>query len=377
MLITNATSSWWVHPLAVAEGDFLWLGSVDRRGANHVRRIDTVNETVNLISLAGPSSSDDHNAVALAVVPDKPILAFYSQHQKDAYVRLQAIDRASLAAGSQQQLHMGGAVSYAQVLTREDTVYLFCRVSQNLWRYRISVDWGQTWDEARTLIDGTLIGQNYAVLRPDPDDPLKIRLFHYGHPNNSSYRPVGYARLDLATGSIHHIGGTVLGNLNDVGGPTLLPQMLDLAINPSTGFTVRMLDIGTVEGAPAVAYAVWKPADATYAPRYRLKRWDGSSWDGIPWSLTSGVPFGHSYYGGVAIGESGQLWTSREAVGEWVIEQWQYSAGNVALIGELARARTKLVRPYAVRGTGSVPMIYQDNCYSSYTLFYGDTVVPL
>lgn len=377
MLITNATSSWWVHPAAVGEGDVLWLGSVDRHGVNHVRRIDATTETVQVVELAGPATGDDHNGVALAVAPDKPILAFYSRHQSDPHVRLQVIDRDDLTTGPQQQLHMGGAVSYAQVLTHGDVVYVFCRVSQTLWRYRRSPDWGQTWDEAQTLIDGTLVGQNYTVLRPDPNDPLKIRMFHYGHPNNSPYRDVGYGRVDLGTGSIHRIGGPVLGNLNDVGGPTLLPQVLDLAVSPSTAFTVRMLDVGTIEGNPAVAYAVWKPGISSYTPNYKLKRWNGSLWETASWSLDSGVPFGHSYYGGVAIGNTGQLWTSREAGEEWIIEQWQYSSGSVTLVSELARARTKLVRPYAVRGTGPVDMIYQDNCYGNYRLFYGDTVVPL
>lgn len=374
MLLKDFMYSWWCHPLAVDDGTHLWVSGVDRRGVNVVHRGG------DRVTLAGPHTADEHNAAALAVDPaQSTVLACYSRHIQDTHIRVQPIDRNTLALGSQQTLEMGGDVTYAQVLHRGATVHLLCRVEvagDRLWRYRTSADWGQSWGPAKTLIGAAPGGGNaYLTTRVDPADSDLVHLAHYGHPQQS-YRDVGYARLDQATGAITTIGGTALGNLDDSGGPDIDPTDMDLPITPSSGYVVRLLDVGVVGGQPAIAYAVWNDVTLSLPPTYKIKRWSGTGWDTVPgWQLAAGDVFGHTpaahYHGGVGIGEDSSLRTSRLDDGWWIIESWQWTGSTWTLDAEVARSRTRLLRPYPVRGGG---WLHQDCLYETFRRYYGDTV---
>lgn len=378
MLIPDAMWSWWIHPLAVADGDVTWLGSVDRRGGNRVYRIDPTAPVHESVLLAGPVEADDHNAVAIALNPDRDrLIAAYSRHDEDPHLRIQHVDRTTLTLSPQQQLHMsGGDVTYAQLLHSGDTVHVLCRRGSQQWVYRTSFDWGATWEPVKVLVDGTGYGKTYITTRPDPADPDVVHLAVTGHPNSSSLTNVSYGRINLDTGAVTTISGGMLGNLADPGGPGILPTELSQAIVPSGTSRVRTLDLGLVDGEPAIAYAVWS---ATTDTRYKVKRWTGSEWDSGSWQLYSGKVFGGAdathYHGGAALGDNGQMVTSHHDGIHWMLQRWVWTASTWALLGEMARARTRLIRPYMVRGgTG---FIYQDCLYDHFTQFYGDTVADL
>jgi hypothetical protein len=353
---------------------------VDRRGGNRLHRIDHTTGTVEAVDLAGPGQADDHNGAAVAVDPAQgTVLTAYSRHNVDTHVRIQAVDRATMAAGTQQQVDMGGNVTYAQLLHRAGTVHLICRAGAH-WRYRTSPDWGSTWGPVQTLIDGTGIGQNYLTTRPDPGDPDLVHLAHYGHPTTTTYRNVGYARLNLATGQLTRLDGSGLGNLADPGGPAVDPTSMDIPIAPSAGFRVRLLDLGRVGDGPAIGYVVWKPDDPTWPPMYKVKYRSGGGWTSGVWELPAGDVFGFNpgthYHGGVAIGDDAGLWTSRlDATGRWVLDRWDRDGATWTVTAEVDRSLIRRIRPYAVRNPGSASLVYQDCLWDHYTRYYGDLVV--
>lgn len=378
MIVKDAMYSWWVRPLAVDDGTYLWLGTVDRRGANVVRRVD--GSTVDQVTLSGPGEVDDHNAVALAVDPTQDsVICAYSRHNKDQHVRVQRVDRDTLAPEAQQQLGMGGTVSYAQLVHHSSTVHVLCRVSEQQWRYRSSTDWGETWGPAKVLMDGVpdSIGKSYITTRVDPADPALVHVAIAGHPTLSDLRKVHYGQLHLDTGDVTKVSGTVLGNLADSGGPELPPSDWDTVADPSSGSTVRTLDVGVIDGAPALAYAVW-PDNGSSEPIYRVKRRSATGWPIVDWSLPTGPVFGHTptahYHGGLSLGSDGAtIRTSRKAGSDWVVEQWSWTGSTFTLDEEVSRSKIRRIRPHAVIGGSG--WLHQDTYYEHYTRWYGDVVV--
>jgi hypothetical protein len=369
-LVRDAIYSWWVHPLAVGDGDDVWLSTVNRRGGNELHRITP--SGTDRVLLPGQPQADDHNAAAVWLDPGAlRLLAAGSRHNEDTYVRLWTVHRGTLTVDGPQQLEMGGLVSYAQFLAYGDTLHLLCRRGQDQWVYRTSDDGGLTWQPPRVLLDGDGLGQVYLTTRPDPANPALVHFATVGNPAQVGLPDVGYGRIRLDTGAVTTLDGTTLGNMGT--GPSVGPDELDQAVVPSGTFRVRLLDVGVIGGRPAIAYTVWNTADSNYPPNYKIKRWTGSAWLSGSWSLPAGATFGFTagahYHGGLAIGDDGTWWTSRKDDGSWLVEAW-HADGSPA--GEVASAATRLIRPYAVRGGG---WVYQDTLYEHFTRYYGDLVV--
>jgi hypothetical protein len=269
------------------------------------------------------------------------------------------------------------------VLRGGSRLVVLTRVDLVTWRYRISDDFGVTWSGERVLIDADGLVQVYVVAKPVTGKPDENLLAFYGHPVNSPYRDVEFARVRLDTGAVESADGRPIGNLNDPDGPRLRPGDLGAAISPAAGDTVRLLDIGTLDGRPAIAYAQWQ-GDAG-APRYRVTMHRDGGWVTPAWSLPSGDPFGHTpaarYLGGAVLGRDDRLYTSRRdnGTGGWHVEQWSWSgAGDTFVLdAELARDDAcPLVRPYVPARRGSVEVVVQRlTSYDGYTDHVADILV--
>jgi hypothetical protein len=127
---------------------------------------------------------------------------------------------------------------------------------------------------------------------------------------------------------------------------------------------VRLLDVGIIDGRPAISYAVWQ--GETGQAQYKVKLYQRGGWRYPPWSVASGDPFGYDpaihYLGGMVIGPDDRLYTARKdnRTGAWHVEQWRWSGGAFQLERELARDRDRpLVRPYVPARTGPVEVVVQ------------------
>lgn len=384
VLLYNAIYSWWVHPLAVNDtvggDDVTWVGSIAKAGTNRVHRIRWP-ETVDVVPLGGQDTADDHNGAALALNPDQDdLLVLYSRHGGDPWVRYRTVHRTTMAVSAEQRLDFDGSgVTYAQVLQHGDTLHVLCRQGNDRWCYRTSPDWGATWGPVKVLVDGTGYGQQYVVARHSRETPTVVHLAHYGHPVNSPWRNVGYARIDVATGAITHADGDPLGNLSEEDGPGITPPEFEAAIVPSGDYRARLLDISSINGRPFIAYAVWLGLEgvATYKVKSRSP---AGVWTTADWEMPAGPPFGFNlathYVGGVAIGRQGRMYSSRKQGSTWIVERWQWNGAGYDLHSEIDRSTTRLVRPYAVMGDGDGELVYQRvSHYDGFTDYDSDLIV--
>ncbi len=386
-VVDNAAYSWWIQPVAVNDGDHTWIGGVARLGTVRVAKANRATGAVSMAEISRvhyPDNPDDHNAPALAFEASHPnILVFYTGHNKDNIMRYRSVNRASLAVGPERQLTFSGAITYAQVVRSGSRLVLFTRVASATWRYRVSDDFGATWSQERLFMDARGYGQVYMVVKPvtgDADDNL---LAFYGHPVNSTSRNVDFARVRLGSGAVERSDGRVVGNLYGSQGPAFRPGDLGAAITPSSSYTVRVLDLGTIDDRPAISYAVWQ--GATGQASYKVKVYRGGQWSTPPWSLASGDPFGHDpathYLGGMVIGRDDRLYSARQvnSTGVWYLEQWRWSEqeNTFLLEHDLARdADRPLVRPYVPARSGQTEVIAQRlDRYDSYTSYDADTLV--
>jgi BNR repeat-containing family member len=364
--VANATYSWWTQPLAVSDGSYTWVGSIARLGTVRIARVEPGTGAVQWATL-GRSVADDHNAPSIALLRDQPhLLAFYTQHGNDSAMRYRTVDRATLALGPEQELTFSGPLTYAQIVQTSRTLILITRVGTSSWRYRSSDDLGVTWSDERVLIDAEGHGKVYALVKPIGTTGLRAHLVFYGHPVGSTYRPVEYGTIDLETGTISRPDGAVVGDLDEPGGPAIQPAELQQVVAPRDSFKVRVLDVSIVGGQPALAYAVWDASTSSQRASYKTKVLDGSTWTTPSWSLASGQPFGYEpevhYLGGATFGRGGQLYTSRDANGTWIVQEWRWSSTTRSWTAyrEIARStRYKLVRPHVPLDRGPVDLLIQ------------------
>lgn len=384
--LPDAAYSWWVLPLAVNLDNVTFVGSVSADGINRVDRIDWATGARSSVTLDGPHSADEHNPTALAVSGTQDeLIAFYPRHGEDSHIRYQFIDWTTMEAGAQQTLTFSAGISYAQVLQvpNSDTLHVFCRRGGSTWAYRTSTDWGASWGSEKVLIDSSeLTGTLYTMLRPDPVTPTVAHMVSYIRANSGTFHDLCYARINLSTGAITTAAGGSIGDLDEASGPDLdLDNELTRAV--STSDNTRPMDIGAIDGQPAIAYALWVGDEG--APTYRVARFNGSTWDDVA-VVASGEEFGHDpdarYIGGMAFGrtadEDGVLRTSRQTVpdpGEWVLEEWLWDGSAFGLTGEVARTpnETPIIRPMTVHGDGrGIWMHEYVTSYLGFTSYSGD-----
>lgn len=380
--IDNAIYSWWVQPLSVNDGDYTWVGSIAKLGTVRVFKVnrDTGTQQEARLSRIEP---DDHNGPAIAFDPSQTkLVVFYSNHNSDEFIRYNTIDRTTLTVGPEQQLNFGAPVSYVQVLQWGAKLVVLSRVADTSWRYLTSNDWGQTWDATpKTLVSDPDNGKVYLLARPVSENDNRVRIATYKHPTSGDDRTVRYALLFMDTGEITIPGGVPIGNFyTDAGGPNLHPDWMSLAIDPSPGYRVRLLDVGTVGGMPAISYAVWYGAEG--AATYKVKLYQQGAWTTASgFSEPSGDPFGYNlathYVGGVAIGRTNnRLYVSREDNGTWYLDRWHFQNNAFVKEKNIRQDTTRLVRPNATYRSGPVDITVQEApVYDHYTQYDSDLLV--
>jgi hypothetical protein len=385
--IDNAVYDWWAQPVSVNDGAYTWVGSIAKAGTVRVAKVNRAAGTYQWATLTsvGDIYHDEHNTPALAFEDSEPnLIAFYTQHGADNIMRYRTINRTTLAVGPLKTLTFSGNITYAQVIRNGTRLMVLTRVGTS-WRYRITDDFASLWSAERVLINASGYGTLYSLVKPASSNGDVNHLAVYGHPLSSTFRNVVYAQIHLQSGDVTLTNGQVIGSINDPGGPNLRPEQLQAAITPGTGFKVRLLDVDTVRGRPAIAYAIWNAAVAEDAPAtYKVEMYqDNNTWKSPPWSLAAGKPFGYDpavhYVGGMAIGRDNVIYSARESDGTWILEKWAWSEseGTIKLADVIARDSTqKLARPYVPARDGETDLtIDRFETYSSYTNYTSDILV--
>ena len=173
--------SWWYYPQAVSDNGKLFWAFATSDGGSGVACFDPDEDTSNKTILKRVDQTDDHNGAALTLLDDKRIMVSYAGgHDKDRYIHIRISDEPLNISSFSDEivLESVGKTSYSQILKNNGKYWLFYRVNNHSWAYRMSED-GFSWSEEVILIRADT--QYYCRFVNTETDDL-IRILMYSNP---------------------------------------------------------------------------------------------------------------------------------------------------------------------------------------------------
>jgi hypothetical protein len=379
-LIDNMAWCWWTRPRASRIGNDLYLGAIESGGGIVAAKVDLATGHAERKTLA-QFEDDDHNNPALLAVEGKPLICFYSHHDADEGMRYR-ISRKPLDLGvwePEQILTFGGGTTYAQVHAVGDELHLFTRVDGPRWAWRVSSDWGRTWQPHRDFLS---FDTDWLVYMPTAllADGRTMRVAVSGHPREASKKPlhdVWACAVDLVSGTVSSVTGKVLGNLRTGENMPLPYAALDVVQRTPSDRTANIFDVSSGPVFEIGFVTKIKDDFSTRDAQHHVASFRDGRWT-TETLAPAGRKFGYIdagfYVGSIAFPEramSGQVYLTREADGLWHLEHWQRGDdGKWSGRDLVAPTPTRLTRPWAVSPpTDSVGVValalerYTDDSY--------------
>lgn len=278
LLKANGGWCWYQDERAIIADNQLIFGSVSSpEGHVEVTAYDLIEKATQQFVLHTNLQSDDHNVPALLERPDGRILAVYSKHGNDPYMRWRITERPHDISRwtEEKRADVGAGNTYSnlfQLSEEEGPIYNFHRGRGWNPNYMFSHDDGETWQYGGRLL--TADGRPYVKYASNHQDVIHfITTEHHPHDyNNSIFH--GFIR----DGWVHHSNGERI---------AALPQSVETDLHPTDLTQVFAGDANNVawtidlhlddQGRPYTAFSVQKNQD-TADHRYYYGRWYGEQW---------------------------------------------------------------------------------------------------
>lgn len=314
--------SWWYYPQAISyEGlrKNLYWGFTTSEGYSGIAAYDCSAEMTSKTILKKTTSVDDHNGLALSMMPDGRIMCVYAgghNTNNEIHVRISNEPESIEKFDTSVVLRSSGKTCYSQILQYNGNYYIFYRVGNKNWAYRVSPN-GIDWTDEVILISSTV--QYYCKFMPTTEDGI-VRICMYSNPNNKA-SDIRMGFFNLNTGKVYNAD-----NLTELGTENIPYTKFQIIISKIAGLTQRMLDVAVTEpGRPMILYAVFSMDETLKSSLYRI--YDGGNVMDI---CQGGNPLWNPKYqlGASFIGTD-RIILAREESGFDNIELYNYTEGNI------------------------------------------------
>jgi hypothetical protein len=386
--IVDLFHSWWAIPNTVVVGRDIYSAGVTNLGVMAVGRLGPGGpDRLSIEALAQP---DDHNGPAILHVPGKVPIVFTAEHNAgDSMIHWRkgtVVDDFTTLSPMKKSIVVTGRPNYPQPFNvpGTDNGLLFFRDATFSWSFFKTSDYFETLSAKTKLISFGGTNQGYCQTIQLADGTLRIAA--YGHPLLSTLHDVYYCAIDLVSGNVTKVNGTVIGNVNTGANLPLAMTALDkIYITPAAPAGTRLFDISD---GPVIEVGIGTWTSDTDM-HYKYITWNGTSW-GIKDITAAGIVFGEQptahYNGGMSFQKStsgGVLYLSKENAGTWTIEKWVTTDGGntwTTTVLATAAAGHKYIRPYGLAATDPFQLTYLDctnyggYVHQAYLTFQGDTV---
>lgn len=351
--LLNAFTHWWTVPRAVEVAGITYVAAVADDGVISVVTYDGAGYA--RYKVGTTVDGDDHHVPALVIDPARAPIVVWSEHNANALIQYRIGSGPGVlpTAGTPlRTISFAGAISYQEVFASSaGDLTVLCRRASRYWMATQSDDWAESWGTPATILDFGVGDQGYIIASQAGDS---IVCGTFGNPINSDQHDIGYMVINLATGAITDVEGTVLGNLSGTNLP-LIPATFEHAYTAPTDGNTRLMAV-----APeAVAYVSWDDTDQDATAMCCISEWSGSAWVETQ-LVTPGEALdpgeGNTQYGGMAFGADGALFISREDAGTWTIEKWT-ADGGWSLDEVIASSFDPIVRPTCPVGASVGPEV--------------------
>src|SRR5690625_411983 len=198
----NAINSWWVYPLATHRDGNTYVGYTDNKGGVWILR-NKLNKTEKYRVIS--NEIDDHNAPAIAILPDNRIAVFYSRHNIDHFLRYRvSATPFELDFGYEQTINLGGNVTYAQICISREELYVFTRVGSSTWRILVADGELSGFHTNKEFVNFGTGNQGYLKIKRNPETDL-IRIAFGGHPTIGNIHDIFYCYLQTNRGNYRRV----------------------------------------------------------------------------------------------------------------------------------------------------------------------------
>lgn len=270
VLNDNAGWCWYQDERAIISGNKLIFGSVaSKLGTDGEQRSGNIETTTYDLSGHSPAvvnvmhqglEDDDHNVPALLTLKDNNILAVYTKHNADYFIRSRITKPNSEFNQWQDEVKAKrkDKVTYANLMHLSDMnegkgrIYNFYRGLNFNPTFDISDDNGKTWSKGTHFIKNE--GRPYVKYISNNQDTIHFvtteqhprvfdnSIYHGYLKNNKVYQSNGQLAHDMADGplSVEQLSKVYQGGKNNVAWTTDI--QLDNQGNPYTVFSVQMND---------------------------------------------------------------------------------------------------------------------------------------
>lgn len=284
-LVNDGVWTWFNDERAIWHNGKIYIGYVKKNGRSTVTRYDPATRIGTEAELSSRIDVDDHNNVALHVLPDGRILASYSRHSKDTFYCYRIStnpDPQSIADWGAEQTHGSGvAHSYANTYsmsTEGDKIYTFTRGTGWNPNWTVSTDAGLTWSTLQELVsNGSSSTRPYVRYTGNGVDAVDF-IYTDGHPRDED-NSVYHARIK--DGNVLRTDGTVIKALSAT-------PLMHMAAIPERGSVVYQYNAGAQadpnEWIPAGRAWIWdvqyqKNDDPVIAFTVQKDNVTGSGWN--------------------------------------------------------------------------------------------------
>jgi hypothetical protein len=269
---------WYQDERAVFVGDDLLVGSLSRAGDVDLSILDLSTMASSEFPLHAALQADDHDVPSFLHRADGHIMAFYSKHGTDTFMRYRVSTNPNDPTVWDPELiitNSPGNVTYSnpfQLSGEGGKIYLFYRGIDVDPTYVTSTNNGATWSAPAKLIDAP--GERpYVKYCSDGSNTIHF-VFTEGHPDEVDSTSVYH--MVYRGGGLYQSDSTFITNLVD--GPVTAAQATRVYDGTNATGEAWTWDVHLdAAGNPVVPYATF----ASRAPddhRYRYARWDGAQW---------------------------------------------------------------------------------------------------
>lgn len=365
----NMSYTWWTSPLFEHVNRIrnkLYWGYTTHDGYIGIAEKEITGSYIKKLHLFKTPSGDDHNALAVHLLSDGTLICAHSGgHNRDYKLYVYRSNSPESIDGFKAvTLTSGGYKSYAQIHEYNGKLYLFYRISDNAWAYRISTDFGLTWGAEIILITSDV---KYYCLFKETTTAGVLRVCMYSNPGSGD-PDIRQAFFRLESGELYNSDNvTLLGTSN------VDKDDVDVLIATATGFTTqRLLDVAiTAIDSPLILYCVFP--NATNA-EYRI--FDNGSIVTVATTtnlLLTYTPLGASWIG------TNKLVLGRADTTNDIIEIYDYTSGSVSLHSTVtteARGNLPIRNNRPIVSNDGNYILYQRGYYSGdYRNFDTDIVI--
>lgn len=391
----DAAWCWFSDPRAIYHNgirEAVYVGYINSRGDVMIRSLDLKSNEIDEFTLHERLQVDDHNVPSLLILPDGKLLAFYSEHNGNIFMRKSKIAESiqeweeEVILLKKDKKNRYCYVNPVMLIDEGNRIYLFGRniVRNDKGMYSdtrtyciYSDDLGKTWSKELNILDNLgLNSRQYLKIASDGQSRIDF-LFTNGHPTQQE--DVSVYHMYYEKGNFKQTNGNIITSFKE-GIPIVINKINKIHDANATSVRAWIWDIALDKNSPVVTYTLY-PSPTEH--QYYYARWNGRKWVKTKVAdagryitiIKPGKKLSEPHYsGGIVLDPTNpdRVFLSRRIDGKFEIEKRVIRKnGKQRIVPVTLNSTIDNIRPFVVSGKNKSPsiLLWMEGHYYHYTDF--------